>query len=249
MEDYKRFEKLSFEDFRRLATDDSLSPYSKIGFPDSYRRGKEPLIVEDICRKLSVLQAGHKVVLDIGPGCSELPVILMDRWLAKGHQLLLVDSAEMLAHLPDKPGVTKFAACYPECESLFEAYGGRISAILAYSVLHYVFNEASLWRFLDKSLSLLAPGGQLLLGDIPNVSKRKRFFGSATGIAFHKTFMQTDQNPEVRYNCIEHDQIDDSVLLGLVSRARNQGFDAYIVPQPPALPMANRREDILIERP
>jgi hypothetical protein len=32
-------------------------------------------------------------------------------------------------------------------------------------------------------------------------------------------------------------------------RARNQGFDAYIRAQAPDLPMANRREDILVIRP
>ena len=61
--------------------------------------------------------------------------------------------------------------------------------------------------------------------------------------------MQTREVPQVRYNLVERDQIDDGVVLGLVTRARNFGFDAYVVPQAPDLPMANRREDILIVRP
>jgi hypothetical protein len=32
-------------------------------------------------------------------------------------------------------------------------------------------------------------------------------------------------------------------------RARNQGFEAYLLPQGDGLPMANRREDILITKP
>lgn len=43
--------------------------------------------------------------------------------------------------------------------------------------------------------------------------------------------------------------IDDAVVLSLVSRSRAAGFNAFVVPQAANLPMANRREDILILRP
>jgi hypothetical protein len=45
------------------------------------------------------------------------------------------------------------------------------------------------------------------------------------------------------------DRVDDGVVLGIVDRMRRRGFDAYIVPQSELLPLANRREDILIVRP
>jgi hypothetical protein len=53
----------------------------------------------------------------------------------------------------------------------------------------------------------------------------------------------------VQHLRIEHDQIDDAVVFALVQRARAAGFDAYVLPQDASLPMANRREDILIVRP
>ena len=40
-----------------------------------------------------------------------------------------------------------------------------------------------------------------------------------------------------------------TVVLGVVMRARAQGCDAYWLPQPACLPMANRREDIVIYKP
>ncbi|WP_237181328.1 hypothetical protein [Paraburkholderia tropica] len=89
----------------------------------------------------------------------------------------------------------------------------------------------------------------MLIGDIPNVSKRKRFFASETGKQFHMRHMKTDQAPVVEFNKIEHGQIDDAVVMALVERARAQGFDAYVLPQGNGLPMANRREDVLIVRP
>jgi hypothetical protein len=98
-------------------------------------------------------------------------------------------------------------------------------------------------------LSLLAPGGRCLVGDIPNISRRKRFFASEAGVRFHKAFMATEEAPQVEFNQLEPGQLDDAVLTGLLMRARAAGFDAWIVPQAPSLPMANRREDILVERP
>lgn len=89
----------------------------------------------------------------------------------------------------------------------------------------------------------------MLIGDIPNISKRRRFFSSPEGVKFHQHFMNTQSAPEVHFNSLERHKIDDSVILALLQRARNQGFDAYVLPQAPELPMANRREDLLIRRP
>lgn len=240
---------IGFEDFRRLAQQPGLSKYERIGFPDSYRAGFEAEILRDILGKLTRLNGERQVVLDIGPGCSDLPSMLIAHCVARGHELHLIDSAEMLAHLPDGSGIHKHAALFPNTPGFVSAHQGRMDVVLCYSVLHYVLVDAAFFRFLDTALSLLAPGGQFLIGDIPNISKRKRFFASETGVRFHQEFMQTTDRPEVRFNQLEPDQIDDAVVMALVQRARAQGFDAYVVPQSAALPMANRREDILIVRP
>lgn len=244
-----RFANLGFEDFRKLAKDKSLSKYERIGFPDNYRHGKEESIFQDIICKLNLLDGDGKTVLDIGPGCSDLPRLLIGHCQSKKHSLILVDAPEMLDQLPQGSCVEKVAAFYPDCPPLVKRLTGKVDVILCYSVLHYIYVDTSIFRFLDTSLSLLASGGQFLIGDIPNISKRKRFFSSATGIRFHQDFMKTDELPDVQFNQIEHAQIDDAVVMSLLQRARAQGFDAYVVPQNLTLPMANRREDILITRP
>ena len=244
-----RFSSLGFEDFRKLAKDESLSKYERIGFPDDYRKGKEESIFEDIVQKLNLLKETSKTVLDIGPGCSDLPRMLVSLCEHKQHSLILVDAPEMLEQLPENSCVEKVAAFYPDCPQLVDRFFGKVNVILCYSVLHYIFVDTSIFRFLDTSLSLLAPGGQFLIGDIPNTSKRKRFFFSDSGRCFHQKFMKTNEFPEVKFNQIEYSQIDDAVVMSLIQRARSQGFDAYVVPQNTALPMANRREDILITRP
>lgn len=245
-----RFRDLTFDGFRELATADDLSRYERIGFPDSYRGGYEAAIFRDVRSKLTNLGRRGQTVFDIGCGCSDLPLLLADTCGRQGHSLVLCDSAEMLAHLPDGPFVRKAVGRFPaEPAGLIEEYSGRVDAILVYSVLHYVFVEGSVFDFVDACVSLLAPGGQLLLGDIPNQSKRKRLFASAAGVRHHQAFTGTDEVPAVVFNQLERSKIDDAVVLAVLGRARAAGFDAYLVPQAPDLPMANRREDILIVRP
>ena len=248
-DEYSRFAKLGFEDFRGLARDPSLSRFQKIGFPDAYREGHEQAIHADILAKLPPLQRAGAVVLDIGPGCSDLPRMIIAHAAALGQQLHLVDSAEMLALLPDAEGVSKTAGFYPECPELLQALAGRVDAVIVYSVLQYIFVDTNLWRFRDATLALLAPGGRILLGDIPNVSMRRRFFSSAAGKAFHRAFTGRDEDPPLSPPGIEAGQIDDAVVFAILQRARAAGFDAFVVPQPGTLPMHNRREDILVIRP
>lgn len=249
MSKMSRFENIGFEDFRELAEDNSLSKFERIGFPNSYREGYEHAIYIDIKSKLTNLNSKGINVLDIGPGCSDLPFMLIENCITLDQTLHLIDSPEMLGHLPEGKQIYKLGAMYPSCPEFIESHTGKFDAIICYSVLHYIFVDVSFFKFIDSSLSLLASGGQFLIGDIPNISKRKRFFSSETGINFHKDFMKTNESPFVDYNKVELNQIDDSVIFAILQRARLAGFDAFVLPQNPNLPMANRREDILIIKP
>lgn len=249
IENYRRFTGIGFDDFREMAKNDSLSRYEKIGFPDSYRKETEKNIFRDIQSKLAALSGTGKTIVDIGPGCSDLPNLLIEKCNNNQHQLILIDSKEMLDLLPDGERIKKIPAYYPNCPELFEEYAGKVDAILVYSVIQYVFVESSMWDFLDLSLSLLSEGGEMLIGDIPNTSMRKRFLSSQRGIKYHQEYASTTLPPEVKFNNIERHQIDDTVVFSILNRARLQGFDAYVLPQPADLPMSNRREDILIRRP
>jgi hypothetical protein len=243
----ERFTDLGFEDFRQMASDASLSQYEKIGFPDEYRQGSEEAIFQDIVTKLPALSAHGRTVIDIGPGCSDLPRMIQESCARNRNTLVLVDSPEMLAQLPDTPGTVKVAGRFPDCHELFERFSGRADGVLTYSVVQHVAVDGDVGDFLDQALKLLSHGGSLLVGDVPNLSKRKRFFSSPAGRDFHRRFMGTDEPPALE--ALERGAIDDAVVLDLLSRARRAGCDAYVIPQPERLPMANRREDIVIRRP
>jgi hypothetical protein len=247
---HMKFMRLTFNDFRKMALAPELSRHEKVGFPSHYREGKENAIFQDICRKLPNLSMAGKNVLEIGPGCSALPTMLSELCLNNRHKLSFVDSPEMLSLLPKDPNIIEYAGIFPEAmNSVFHDLCGKIDVILAYSVIQYVYAEGNLWDFVDRCLLLLASGGEILFGDVPNLSMRKRFFSSEQGADCHRQFTGKDELPEVLFNRIELGQIDDTVVLSILSRARAQGFHAWVVPQPRDLPMANRREDISIRRP
>lgn len=250
MSDGNKLSNLNFDKFRALAKDESLSVYEKIGFFDEFRKGKEGAIFEDILTKLHNLSKEQQLVMDIGCGCSELPHMLIELCRNKKHTLVLVDSKEMLDQLPDEDFIVKIPGRYPaECGELFKNYAAKANVILIYSVFHYIVEEGNVMEFLDKSMGLLNHGGEMLIGDIPNLSMRNRFFSSPSGIEFHKWNNKTDELPVVKFNTIEDNQIDDAMLSFIISRCRNSGFNAYQLPQGEKLPMANRREDILIIKP
>jgi hypothetical protein len=240
---------LDFAGFAQLAGDPTLTKYEKIGFPDNYRQGFEQAIFRDILAKLPRLIERELTVMDIGPGCSDLPHMILGHCQSHGHRTILIDSAEMLKELPDAPFIDKRAGPFPQCHNALIDLIGRVDVIICYSVLHYIYLDANPFDFIDRSLQLLAPRGEFLIGDIPNVSKRRRFFSSDAGVAFHQAFTGADTMPDVRFNVATPAAIDDSVILGLVYRARAAGADAYLLQQPDTLPMSNRREDILIRRP
>lgn len=244
------FQELTFDKFRELAQSEQLSRHEKVGFPNEYREGKEELIFADILAKLRSLDGTGKIILEIGPGCSRLPMMLADVCKERGHELHFVDSPEMLSQLPEEDFIRKWPGRYPDdVGTLFAQLSGKVDAVIAYSVIQYVFAEGNLWDFLDRTLSLLADGGEILFGDVPNTSMRKRFFSSAAGVRCHRAYTGRDELPEVRFNQLEPGQMDDSVVLSILLRARAQGFHAWVVPQGEGLPMANRREDILIRKP
>jgi 2-polyprenyl-3-methyl-5-hydroxy-6-metoxy-1,4-benzoquinol methylase len=248
--DFTRMASLRYEDFKTLASEEGLSPHERIGFPDAYRDGQEEAILADLRSKASNLGVPASTIVDIGCGCGVLAQRLIDYCSEMTHRLVIVDSAQVLARLPDPPHVCKVAGRFPqETSSALAELCGRADVVIAYSVLHYIVLDSNPFDFLDQALALLAPGGELLVGDVPNVSMRRRFFSSDAGKTFHRSFTGTDTDPDVVFNTLEPDKIDDSVVLGLVMRARSAGFDAYVMRQRQDLPMANRREDLLVRRP
>lgn len=242
---------LTYEKSRWLATIKNLSRHEKIGFPNRYREGYADSILEDICSesKLSSLKSLGKIVVDIGCGCDDVVNKIIVIAKQNKHELYLLDAPEMLALIDDEANIHKIPGKFPdEDEEFIKANIGRADVVLIYSVMMYVCVQESIFNFLDKAVSLLALGGRLLIGDIPNRSKRRRFFASAEGIKTHQNYTGTDEVPVISPWNLDYAQIDDSIVFAIMQRYRVAGYETYLLPQNKNLPMANRREDIIIER-
>ena len=238
---------LTFDDFRKLARDKSLKPYQMAGFDPIYRETTEANIFPDMRAKLPLLERRGKVVMDIGCGCT-LPVQqLMALCEAQGHTLVLVDSEEVLANLPDRPFVHKMAHEFPRDAEFLQRWRQGVDVIICYSLLHMLFPFQNVYSFCDHLVSLLRSGGQALIGDIPNISKKRRYLSSASGQQFHRQWSGSDEVPQIDWQA-QYDDIDDSVLLHLMLRYRSMGMETYLLPQPDGLALNHTREDLLICR-
>lgn len=241
-----RFRDLTFEDFGRMAKDDSLQPHEKIGFPSVFREGFDSEIFEEIKNKIDWQSA--KKIADIGCGCGELTNLILRATLSDNKSLVLVDSAQVLSQLQEQNNVQKVPGRFPDNFDHVKMHG-TFDVVICYSVFHYIFNEVNVFRFIENCMELLSPGGRFLLGDIPNLSKRNRFLLTPAGERFHQKLMNTTAKPEVHPHTVETGKIDDGIIFGLLSRYRNMGIETYLLPQSATLPLANSREDILFVKP
>ena len=243
------FDVPGYAEFAERATSANLSPNEKAGFPDVLRRGKTDAILNDIFAKVPAFAGIGTTVLDIGIGCSDLSMAIIESAIEKRQTLVAVDSEEVLNQLPDSPYLIKISGRFTSCLDEISARG-PFDGIITYSVIQYVFCEGSIFDFVDQASQLLcASEGAFLIGDVPNSSMRKRFINSPSGEVFHNTFFKDQPRPHARFNTLANGMIDDAVVLGIVARTRAAGYQSFIVPQGADLPMANRREDILIRSP
>lgn len=237
---------INYEAFKLMALDENLSKYEKIGFPDNYRQGKEKNIFLDLSDKLKLDRNGLKV-LDIGCGCSDLADFFIENAEKTNQELLMLDSAEMLSLLKDSKVVKKIPGQFPTIADDMSEYLGKLDVVVAYSVMQHVVLDFNPYSFIDKALDLLKPNGYLLLGDIPNNSKRNRYFCSEAGRKAHEEYVGSKDVPlPLRHYPDTYEKIDDGILFGILLRYRGLGMETYILPQGEELPMATRREDILI---
>lgn len=127
------------------------------------------------------------------------------------------------------------------------------SKILIYSVLHCLADEAEAINFVTKALSLLRPGGRMLIGDIPNADRKSRFKNSRRGSEFEavwrKGVVEGERRDKIELRK-DNEMLmpNDQMILTLMSELRARGANAYLVAQPNNLPFGHTREDIVVEK-
>jgi 2-polyprenyl-3-methyl-5-hydroxy-6-metoxy-1,4-benzoquinol methylase len=246
----RRFKDISFEDYGVRALDASLSENEKVGFPDAFRDGHSETIWKDLLQKLPSLHLQGSRILDIGCGCGHLPQALIQHAKLHDQKLTMIDHPNMLTQLREVEGHRLIGGRFPDVLALPNGLANeRFDVIICYSVLQVASLAMNPFIFVDSAAELLASGGQLIFGDIPNFSKLRRFLASEIGRTFHRNYMQTELNPVIKPFEVDKSRLDDSMVLGIVAHLRMGGCHAYVLPQPTSLPLATRREDVLVVKP
>ena len=235
-----------FDYYRDKAIDDNLSDTEKCG-RYAKQTEDEVHIFADVKSKLPALSKPNSLIVDIGCGCSDPVKKLIANSETHQNSLVLVDSEEMLSLLPDRDNITKVATQFPD-HDFVEKYQGQADAVIVYSVFHCVYLESDFITFVDSLVKLLKSGGSLLLADLPNATRKKRFLSSEQGQEFHKAWSGDNNAPEVNWNQFEAGSLDDSLVLMLMARYRQMGFETYLLPQYEQLPFSNTREDLLVRK-
>lgn len=235
-----------FDYYKKTSKDVSLTTTEKCGRYLN-QSDDELNIFDDVFTKLPALTQEGALIIDIGCGCSDPVKKLINNSQTYQNNLVLVDSEEMLSLLPEVDNVTKVAVQFPD-QDFVERYQNKADAIIVYSVFHCVYLENDFITFVDSLVKLLKSGGSLLLADLPNATKKKRFLSSEQGKAFHQEWSGEKNAPEVHWNQFEAGSLDDALIIMLMMRYRQMGYETYLVPQTQQLPFCNTREDILIRK-
>ncbi len=237
--------RVSFENYAARAR--QKISFTEMAGRHRFQQREESNIPADVARKLELTAEDDLLEIGCGTGNILLPLARLVK-TATG-----LDHAAPLQVLRRR--ITDQNIVLIEGDFLQTRLRKRYSKVVVYSVLQLLKDVDEALEFVHRARELLRPGGALLIGDLPNSDKRRRFQATGRGQAFEKQWQEWIANeaaaPELAQlpRDTELPKFDDEAILHLLRDARQAGFEAYLLPQPENLPMCFSREDILIRRP
>lgn len=235
-----------FEAFGSLARSD-VSITLKAG-RRNIQTEAESFIPADVVKKLSI--ASGQSLLEIGCG----PGTILKELAPLVSRAVGIDHTDVVAVAKKHCKGTDIefvAGGFPDV-CLNETF----DRILVYSVIQYQSTMEGLFHFMDVALALLNRGGKLLIGDIPNTDRVRRFRKSEEGQRFEVEWsaqkeqeLTTYRDPFILFSDAITLRFDDARVHEIVSHYRERGYRVSILTQLPNLPYGHTREDILIELP
>lgn len=238
-----------FDAYGKLASAGLTATEQTGRFP--FQQLAERMIVADVLAKLEPKSGDRLLDIGCGPGNLLIPLSFHVR------QAVGIDHPDIIARYSGRfrdSAVQWLGGEFPNV-----VVDGLFDRVLTYSVLHYLPKQEMVFEFLDAGTRLLAPGGRLLVGDVPNRDRKLRFQNSAFGKAFEiewraKVAATNGSKHHAAFDAVFKDiecvvSFGDAEILDLTKRYRSRGFHAYVLPQPSDLPFGHTREDLLIVRP
>lgn len=233
----------SFENYAKIAEKSNLS-HTEVAGRYEFQQNAERKIIIDVIEKLEIDSNNSLIEIGCGPGNLLIPLSYLVR---EAHG---IDNSEAIKRMEERIKGDKRIVSYSG--NFFEVDFGKLvfDKILIYSVMQYLSNIEEAKKFLSKALKLLAPGGRLLLGDLPNKDKKTRWMSTQRAKEIQKEWSrkiaENGKHPlEGEATDTQMSIIDDSAIYELVKYGRELGFESYIMPQNAGLPFSNTREDVM----
>jgi SAM-dependent methyltransferase len=212
----------------------------------SFQRDEERRIPGDVAGKLALAPGDRLLEIGCGTGMLLRPLAELVE------SAVGVDHASCVDAFGPVPGnVSLVPGQWPAVD-----VDGDFSAVLVYSVLHYVPGREQAFAFIDRCLEVARPGARILLGDLPNPDAAARFAATDFGqrfmagwrerVAAGRTSEDAARDEIVAATPALERFLDDAFIVELFSRYRGRGCEVYVLPQPPGLPFSHTREDVLI---
>ena len=206
-------------------------------------------IVDDLVKKLNLKKGSN--LLDIGCGVGMVTIPLSKNF----NNVTCIDNKYSLEIFKKKTiNNKKFKFISGNFLKIpNKKISRKFENILVYSVLQLLENDDEVFKFIDKSLKLLEPGGKLLIGDVTNDDKKKRFLDSNFGKKFSKEWEKKLKSEPIEsrnaMNELGKDKecvrINDKLILSIATYFRKKKYEVFILNQDNNLPFGRTREDIL----
>lgn len=230
-----------FENYSTLANQDIPETMKNGRYP--FQENAERRIVPDVMRKLG--PKPDDILLDIGFGTGTI-LVPFSFVVREAYGIDNANAVTNLSKTYSRPNITLLSGEFPNVRLPRDDF----TLIVAYSVLHVLPSREAVHEFVRAAADRLAPGGRVLLGDIPNSDLKSRFQASAAGRKFEAEWrkqMETLSDDEMIRAPHSADPVsfDDRMSMDLMLDLRGAGLDAYLLRQDPDLPFGNTREDII----
>ena len=241
--------RVTFENYGKAARNET--DLTQVSGRYNIHKPSESLIVQDVASKLSLNAKDCLLEIGCGPGNLLIPLSF---FVSEAYG---IDHPDVCSRLKLRFNDSSISTCGMNFLD-YEVKEKRFSKILIYSVLNTLTDANEAAHFIDKAVSLLSPGGILLLGDIANIDKKQRFLSTKAGMEFQRRWEEKmdeadhDTVPAKSYELDIDQEIfqpDDNFVLTTLLKYREAGMHSYLLSQPEELPFGMTREDIVIRRP
>ena len=173
---------ISFDNFGYVASKDV--DYTILASRYRHQKNQERMIFLDVYDKLKINPTDDVLDIGSGPGLLTMPMSYI------ANSVTAVDHPDVLEKInkSNDNNIQLLPGNFIKLDIDLQ-----FDKIVIYSVLHYLGSKEEVVEFVKKAMRLLKTNGILMVGDVANISKQKRYFDTEQG-----------KQEEAKFNLITH---------------------------------------------